>query len=50
VLPTHGAVGLLSRLAVTAALPVALLAMGFLHPGEVRRLRGGVAMVRRRPA
>jgi O-antigen/teichoic acid export membrane protein len=50
VLPTHGALGLLSRLAVTAALPVALLATGFLHPGEVRRLRGGVAMLRRRPA
>ena len=38
-LPTHGAVGLLSRAAVFLAIPLLLLASGFAHPEELSRLR-----------
>jgi O-antigen/teichoic acid export membrane protein len=38
-LPTHGAVGLLSRAAVFVAIPLLLLASGFAHPEELSRLR-----------
>ncbi len=39
VLPTHGAIGLLSRLLVALAIPLVLLATGFAHPAELRQLR-----------
>ena len=38
-LPTHGAVGLLTRLAVCAAIPPVLLATGFVHAAELRQAR-----------
>ena len=38
-LPTHGAVGLLSRAAVLAAIPVVLLATRFLHARELEQAR-----------
>jgi len=38
-LPTHGALGLLSRLLVCAAIGPALLATGFVHPAELRQAR-----------
>jgi len=47
VLPTHGFVGLLTRLLVALAIPAALLATGFAHPAELSQLRGLVARVRR---
>jgi O-antigen/teichoic acid export membrane protein len=47
VLPTHGAVGLLTRLVVALAIPLVLLATGFLHPAELRQLRTLAARVRR---
>jgi O-antigen/teichoic acid export membrane protein len=43
-LPTHGAVGLLSRTAVVLAMPAVLYAIGFPHPQEREQAR---AMVRR---
>jgi len=46
-LPTHGAVGLLSRLAVAAAILPVLLATGFAHPAELRQARILLARVRR---
>ena len=45
-LPTSGAGGFLARAAVLGAIPLVLLAAGFLRPGEaeaVRRMRGIVA-------
>ncbi len=39
VLPTHGALGLVSRLLVCAAIGPALLATGFVHPAELRHAR-----------
>jgi O-antigen/teichoic acid export membrane protein len=52
VLPTHGAAGLLSRGALAAALPGALVATGFMHPQELVRLRRLARLARRgrRPA
>jgi len=38
-LPTHGALGLLGRLAVCAAIGPALLATGFVHAAELRQAR-----------
>jgi O-antigen/teichoic acid export membrane protein len=38
-LPTHGAVGLLSRLLVCAVIPAMLLAIGFVHAAELRQGR-----------
>ena len=38
-LPTHGALGLLSRLLVCAAIGPALLATGFVHAAELRQAR-----------
>ncbi len=46
VLPTHGAIGLLTRLAVLAAIPPALWATGFAHPAELGQARELVARVR----
>ena len=45
-LPTSGVVGLLSRAAVAAVIPFVLLAVGFLHPAEVRQARALVARAR----
>jgi O-antigen/teichoic acid export membrane protein len=45
-LPTHGAVGFLTRLAVFAVIPPALLATGFAHAAELRQARVLVARVR----
>jgi hypothetical protein len=47
VLPTHGAVGLLTRLVVALAIPLVLLATGFFHPAELRQLRAWAARARR---
>jgi O-antigen/teichoic acid export membrane protein len=47
VLPTHGAVGLLTRLAVLALIVPVLLATGFAHPAELRQARVLLARVRR---
>ena len=49
-LPTTGAVGLLSRLAVAGALPFVLLATGFFSPGELARVRTLLAHARSRNA
>jgi O-antigen/teichoic acid export membrane protein len=38
-LPTHGAVGFLTRVAVLAAMPLVLLATGFAHRQEVEQAR-----------
>jgi O-antigen/teichoic acid export membrane protein len=46
-LPTHGAVGLLSRAAVFAAIPGALLASGFAHAAELERARELASRARR---
>jgi len=46
-LPTHGAVGLLTRAGVVAAIPPALLATGFAHHAELAQLRGLLARARR---
>jgi O-antigen/teichoic acid export membrane protein len=45
-LPTHGAVGLLVRLVVLAAIGPALVATGFVHPAELRQGRRLVAGLR----
>ncbi len=45
-LPTHGAVGFLARAGVFAAIPLALLVSGFLHPQELQGLRSIFARVR----
>ena len=47
VLPTHGAVGLLTRAIVALAMPAVLLATGFAHPAELRQLRLLLARARR---
>jgi O-antigen/teichoic acid export membrane protein len=53
-LPTHGAVGFLTRAAVLAAMPLVLLATGFIHPQERRQaqalLRRATRRVAREPA
>jgi O-antigen/teichoic acid export membrane protein len=46
VLPTHGALGLLTRLAVFAAIPLALLGTGFAHRAELRQARALVIRLR----
>jgi O-antigen/teichoic acid export membrane protein len=48
VLPTSGAVGFLARAALVPLFGALLYASGFLHQGEVRRLRLLVERVRRR--
>jgi O-antigen/teichoic acid export membrane protein len=49
ILPTYGAVGLLSRAVVVAAIGPALLAIGFVHAAELREGRALVARLRRGP-
>jgi len=52
-LPTHGALGLLSRAAAFAAIPPLLYVTGFAHPGELSQARGLLGRLRRasvRPA
>jgi O-antigen/teichoic acid export membrane protein len=46
-LPTHGAVGLLSRLLVALAIGPVLLVTGFFHQAELRQLRALAARLRR---
>jgi O-antigen/teichoic acid export membrane protein len=46
-LPTHGAAGLLLRALVVVAIGPALLAVGFVHPEELRQGRALVARIRR---
>jgi O-antigen/teichoic acid export membrane protein len=46
-LPTHGAVGLLTRALVAAAIPPVLLATGFAHAAELRQARVLLARARR---
>jgi O-antigen/teichoic acid export membrane protein len=46
-LPTHGAVGFLTRAAVLAAMPVVLLGTGFMHPQELAQGRALLTRVRR---
>jgi hypothetical protein len=38
-LPTHGLVGLVSRVAVLAAMPLVLMATGFAHSAELEQAR-----------
>jgi O-antigen/teichoic acid export membrane protein len=45
--PTHGAIGLLIRLALVAAMPVVLVLTGFFHDQELAGLRSAVATIRR---
>jgi O-antigen/teichoic acid export membrane protein len=45
-LPTHGAVGFLTRLAAFAAIPPVLFLIGFAHPQELAQVRRLVARVR----
>jgi O-antigen/teichoic acid export membrane protein len=49
-LPTHGAVGLLARAAVLAAMPLVLLATGFAHPQELEQARALMNRAARRTA
>ncbi|MGB9184790.1 MAG: lipopolysaccharide biosynthesis protein [Solirubrobacteraceae bacterium] len=44
--PTHGALGLLTRLAVFAAIPLVLLVTGFAHRAELSQARAFVARLR----
>jgi O-antigen/teichoic acid export membrane protein len=44
--PTHGALGLLTRLAVFASIPLALLVTGFAHRAELRQARALVTRLR----
>ena len=46
-LPTHGLVGFVTRAAVLAAMPLALLLTGFAHPQEVEQARALIARARR---
>jgi O-antigen/teichoic acid export membrane protein len=46
-LPTHGLVGFISRAAVLAAMPLALVAAGFTHPQEREQARVLLARARR---
>ncbi len=48
VLPTHGAIGLLTRALVLAAIGPTLLATGFAHPAELGQLRALLVRARRR--
>jgi O-antigen/teichoic acid export membrane protein len=47
ILPTHGAVGLLSRALVAAVMPLVLLATGFAHGAELRQARLLLGRLRR---
>jgi peptidoglycan biosynthesis protein MviN/MurJ (putative lipid II flippase) len=47
-LPTHGAVGFITRAAAFVAIPLALLATRFAHPQELNRLRALLARARQR--
>jgi O-antigen/teichoic acid export membrane protein len=47
VLPTHGAVGFLARLALFAAMPALLYVTGFAHPQELSQLRSLIDRARR---
>jgi hypothetical protein len=47
-LPTHGAVGFLSRAAVLAAMPLVLLGTGFAHRQELEQARNLLNRVARR--
>ena len=49
-LPTHGWAGFVTRAAVLAAIPPALLATGFVHPQEVQQGRALLDRARRRMA
>jgi O-antigen/teichoic acid export membrane protein len=49
-LPTHGLVGFITRAAVCAAIPGVLLATGFAHAQELRRLRALAVYARRASA
>ncbi|MGI8715430.1 MAG: lipopolysaccharide biosynthesis protein [Solirubrobacteraceae bacterium] len=49
ILPTHGAIGFVSRALVVAAIGPALLGVGFVHAAELRQGRELVARLRRRP-
>jgi hypothetical protein len=49
-LPTHGAVGFLTRALAFLAIPVVLYLIGFVHPKELDGLRALVVRVRRRGA
>jgi O-antigen/teichoic acid export membrane protein len=42
-LPTHGAIGFVTRLAVLAAMPLVLLAIGFAHRQEIEQARALIA-------
>jgi O-antigen/teichoic acid export membrane protein len=46
VLPSHGALGLLTRMAVFAAIPFVLLASGFAHRAELRQARAFLVRLR----
>jgi hypothetical protein len=46
-LPTHGAVGFVTRAAVLAAMPLVLLVTGFAHPQELAQARVLLARARR---
>jgi O-antigen/teichoic acid export membrane protein len=46
-LPTHGVVGFITRIAALCAIPLLLGATGFAHPEELRQLRALVARLRR---
>jgi O-antigen/teichoic acid export membrane protein len=48
-LPTHGLLGFLARLAAFAAIPPTLYVTGFAHPQELERLRGLIDRLRRPP-
>jgi O-antigen/teichoic acid export membrane protein len=49
-LPTHGVIGFLTRVAVLAAMPAVLLATGFIHPQERRQARALLGRATRRMA
>ena len=46
-LPTHGAVGFLTRAAVFAAIPPVLYLTGFAHPQELQQARALLLRLRR---
>jgi O-antigen/teichoic acid export membrane protein len=47
-LPTHGAVGFITRAALFAAIPLVLWATGFAHPQELSQARNAIQRARRR--